>query len=417
MARRFAPLRPLAPLAVALLACRSRAVVLDAPAVVRSLPDVAPAPPPPPPPTDPWGPRGALPAVSLAVGDHHACAALADGTVRCWGEPEDLRLGVDAASPDVVAVPGVRDAVQVAAGSAHTCARRRDGTLWCRGRNLEGQLGRRHLSDDTTPGEAPAAVPGLRGVAEVDAAYEHTCARLAGGAARCWGNNLDWELGDDGRSEEAAGPTRDRPTPVVGVRGVTALGLGERMSCFVAGADGELWCAGAVETLRALDDGPAVWTRATRVASWPPLRAVAVGQSHACGLARDGAVWCVGGARGTLLHTSSTGAVALQIPALSDVVALAGGGAVTCAVAGGDGRVRCWGAPDYDPWAPNAPSGGGAHRGPRGARAPRRGRGLRGLRAGLRAPPRRPRRVLARRRRPRRARGPARGAVVGPPAH
>ncbi len=30
--------------------------------------------------------------------------------------------------------------------------------------------------------------------------------------------------------------------------------------------------------------------------------------------------------------------------------------AVTCAVAGGDGSVRCWGAPDYDPWAPNAPS-------------------------------------------------------------
>jgi alpha-tubulin suppressor-like RCC1 family protein len=56
-----------------------------------------------------------------------------------------------------------RTALQLTAGSAHTCARLDDGTVKCWGRNVEGQLG---LGDNQDrgdgPGEMGAALPAVQ---------------------------------------------------------------------------------------------------------------------------------------------------------------------------------------------------------------------------------------------------------------
>lgn len=73
-------------------------------------------------------------AVSLGVGQDHACAALHDGTVRCWGKSSSGELGVmrvSGWSPHTV--PGVTGAVENTSGHYYNCARIKDGTVRCWG--------------------------------------------------------------------------------------------------------------------------------------------------------------------------------------------------------------------------------------------------------------------------------------------
>lgn len=135
------------------------------------------------------------PAIDLTAGAHHACAVLQSGAVRCWGSDTDGQLGH---GPDEVADAPVSlgaEAVSVVAGLEHTCALLESGSVRCWGSNVDGQLG---YGVDVAPSDVPAQlgdVPlGGRAV-ELAAGARHTCARLAGGALRCWGNNDLGQLG------------------------------------------------------------------------------------------------------------------------------------------------------------------------------------------------------------------------------
>jgi cysteine-rich repeat protein len=88
---------------------------------------------------------------SISVGDHHACAVLLDGRVKCWGNNEHGQLGIGSQINQgdypgemgelLNAVPLGRPALQVAAGQSHTCALLDDGSIKCWGLNDSGQLG------------------------------------------------------------------------------------------------------------------------------------------------------------------------------------------------------------------------------------------------------------------------------------
>src|SRR4029077_18846348 len=54
-----------------------------------------------------------------------------------------------------------------------------------------GQLGNGTATDAHTPVRARVGVP-----TRLSAGWSHTCALFAGGAVRCWGHNLDGELGN-----------------------------------------------------------------------------------------------------------------------------------------------------------------------------------------------------------------------------
>jgi hypothetical protein len=89
----------------------------------------------------------------LAMGFHHTCARMDDGGVKCWGReriwPARLRRHSEPRRP-VRASYGharacelgtLRTAVAIAAGDYFTCARLDDGGTKCWGRNVDGQLG------------------------------------------------------------------------------------------------------------------------------------------------------------------------------------------------------------------------------------------------------------------------------------
>jgi alpha-tubulin suppressor-like RCC1 family protein len=192
-----------------------------------------------------WVSQGACPAASpicsgascigieeIAAGDSFSCGRLADGKVRCFGEPDGGKLGQQGARR----ISGLSGVVQVAAGGEHTCALMADQTVKCWGSNAAHQLG-----DDTKETRNwPAPVPRVSGVAQIAAGGEFTCARLADGTAVCWGANDTGQLGTGpathGVSTVAGAvagqpAAHDRPTEVIGLDGAVQLSLGRVHAC------------------------------------------------------------------------------------------------------------------------------------------------------------------------------------------
>jgi alpha-tubulin suppressor-like RCC1 family protein len=178
-------------------------------------------------------------AVPLAAGWKHTCAIASEGGVMCWGENENGQLGdgsrtdrnrpVDVMNIDVAAAA-------VAAGSAHSCILTEEGGVKCWGRNLEGQLG-----DGTAERSSePVNVAGLEsGVAAIAAGDYHTCALMETGSVMCWGLNESGQLGD--------GTFDSRSTPVevqLGEAVATGVTAGTAHSC-ASTTSGEVLCWGS----------------------------------------------------------------------------------------------------------------------------------------------------------------------------
>ncbi|HEU4406888.1 MAG TPA: hypothetical protein VFS43_16595 [Polyangiaceae bacterium] len=152
--------------------------------------------------------------VTIALGSNHSCALLADGHGRvvCWGSNARGQAGAavekggQTYAPVVVEATGhadLTDVAQLSLGDEHSCARLTDGHVKCWGSNASGQLGPQIEGDDDA---SPSVVEGLEGVEEISVGGNKSCARLAGGRVKCWGEGYgpyptpvgDRYDGDDG---------------------------------------------------------------------------------------------------------------------------------------------------------------------------------------------------------------------------
>jgi alpha-tubulin suppressor-like RCC1 family protein len=149
-------------------------------------------------------------------GRSHACALLADHTVKCWGgnNAGQLGNGTTTDSPIPVMVSGIASAVDISAGGYNTCAVLSVGAIKCWGGNSGGELG----NGTTTNSSTPITVSGISNAIQVSASDQefinemsHTCAVLSNHALRCWGDNHDGELGN---GEGDYSPT---PVSVIGI--------------------------------------------------------------------------------------------------------------------------------------------------------------------------------------------------------
>lgn len=125
--------------------------------------------------------------VAFDVGALSACAVVRGGTVECWGNNNSGQLGdgmaytTPRATPEPV--PGITDAVSVAVGQQHACALLADGTARCWGDNSGMRLG-----DGTTDASyTPVTVVGLSGATDLQAGEQDTCALLGNRRVKCWG--------------------------------------------------------------------------------------------------------------------------------------------------------------------------------------------------------------------------------------
>lgn len=199
------------------------------------------------------------PACDVAAGVSHACAVLETGAVRCWGQGESGRLGlghIESIGDDEL--PSMVDAIEldamatrVVAGEHHTCALLDTGAVRCWGWGRDGQLGLGHtesIGDDERPIEVDAVDLGGSAV-DVAAGRDHTCAVLEDGGLRCWGSNASGQLGlghtDSIGDDELPS---DAGAVDIGTRDAVAVfgGPTSRSTCALLD-DGGLRCWGANE--------------------------------------------------------------------------------------------------------------------------------------------------------------------------
>jgi len=145
----------------------------------------------------------------IAAGNGHTCALLGDGTVRCWGRNDQGQLGngttVQSTSTPV-AVSGLTGAASLSGGAFFTCAALLDGTVRCWGDNGYGQLG----NGSTTDSSSPVSVQGLSAVTALGLGDSHACAVLAG-MIWCWGYNEEGETGDGTTGNNRLTPVQTLP--------------------------------------------------------------------------------------------------------------------------------------------------------------------------------------------------------------
>jgi alpha-tubulin suppressor-like RCC1 family protein len=238
--------------------------------------------------TTPVAVSGLVGVKAVSTGHLFSCALLTGGTVTCWGNNYDGQLGNgqnNTFSTAPVAVSGLVGVTAIEASElGYTCARLTAGTVKCWGDSSFGQLGNHSLVNVLTP----TTVIGLAGVSAITARQgHHTCARLAGGTAYCWGNNGNGQLGN--------GTTTGSTTPVavIGLVGVTAISAGGWHTCaFLAGGTAYCWGFGFWGSL-----GNGMNTDSTipvAVSGLVGVTAISAGDVHTCALVTGGKAYCWG---------------------------------------------------------------------------------------------------------------------------
>ncbi len=279
---------------------------------------------------------------AIAAGDRHTCALLDGGAVKCWGDSPDGQVGDGTTEQRLtpVNVVGLSSGVQaIAVGYMHTCAVLSDGGIQCWGYGDYGQLGDGKNGRTSTPVDVIDL--GSRALAVTANTY-HTCARLEGGTAKCWGMNHFGQLGD--------GSTVDRLAPVAVsglASGVQDLSPGGDFTCAVTAAGGvQCWgLNGNGELGRGMN--LLILQPATAAGITSGAQTVSAGDSTTCVLTTSGGAQCWGtGNSGALGDGTDTSRVT---PA--DVTGLGSGVQAVyageyyygCAVTSAGGA-KCWGS-------------------------------------------------------------------------
>jgi alpha-tubulin suppressor-like RCC1 family protein len=239
------------------------------------------------------------------------------------------------------APPGNLVFASVSAGHhTHSCGVTTSGAAYCWGDNQQGQLGDGTITSSATP----VAVSGGLTFASVSAGTFETCAVTTAGALYCWGG---WTL--------PVGDGSTTPVPVGSGLSFATVSTGDTHACAVT-TDGTAYCwyAGNYGELgvgaQAFLYTPAV------VGGGLSFTSVSAGASHSCGVTTAGAGYCWGqntlGELGTGTSTGPEQCINGDTLACSTTpVPVAGGLSFTMLSTGGNGTcglstsgaAYCWG--------------------------------------------------------------------------
>ncbi|MCY1056499.1 DUF4215 domain-containing protein [Nannocystis sp. SCPEA4] len=322
--------------------------------------------------------------LEIGVGEHHFCARLTGGRVKCWGYNHygvcgrEVSSGIDGDQPGEMgdALPytelgvGV-EALALAVGRDHNCAIVTGGHVKCWGWNGWGQLGlgdNEHRGDDENEmGDfLPYVNLGTNQTAvAITVGNEHTCALLDGGKVKCWGAGDSLGHGQLLEIGELPGQMGDNlPFVDLGTnRQAVAIDAGGDHTCALLD-DNTLKCWGGYDDgALGLEDTASRGSNPGEMGdNLPAVKlglgkipvAVSTGENHTCALLNGGLVKCWGaGMHGALGYEDEMGrgVTANSMGDFLPVVKLGQGNFAqrvttgehrTCVLLT-DHRVKCWG--------------------------------------------------------------------------
>jgi alpha-tubulin suppressor-like RCC1 family protein len=291
--------------------------------------------------------------VAVSAGLQHTCGVTVSGAAYCWGYNGFGQLGdgttTSETAPVLVAGGLTFTTVSVGGGlpflfpSRHTCGVTTSGAAYCWGNNSQGQLG----DGTTTSRVAPVPVSGGLSFTRVAGGTGHTCGVTTTDVAYCWGWNYEGQLGDGTTASRAT------PAPVIGGLSFTEIDGGAAHSCGVTttGA-GSCW---GLNDDGELGDGT-VLSRASpdSVLGVSNFAAIDAGVYHTCGVTTSGTAYCWGwngfgqlgnGTSGNALEQHSVGSrqpVATPVSGGLTFSGVSAGYTHSCGVTSG-GVAYCWG--------------------------------------------------------------------------
>jgi alpha-tubulin suppressor-like RCC1 family protein len=305
--------------------------------------------------------------MQIRAGDTHTCALLNNGTVRCWGNGANGRLGYG--NTDTIgdneapytrgAISLVEEVVQLATGGSHTCVLLSNGFVRCWGNNQYGQLGYGHtnaLGDNEAVSSVGHVNLGARAV-RLTAGTDHTCALLNSGRVRCWGYNNLGQLGyghtnNIGDDEEPSSVDVQVGAPVQDIvargNGTCALLFSGKLRCWGYNGSGQLGYSNGGNTIGDNEHPASVGDNRLTGAAVQ----VAMGTFHTCALLDTGSVRCWGYngygqlGNGTASHAFDPSPYEVNLGTGNRAIQVAAGDHHTCALLS-SGLIKCWGYNGY----------------------------------------------------------------------
>jgi len=196
-------------------------------------------------------PTGLSGATEVHIGDGHICA-LVNTELFCWGDNSQGAVGVGADAGDFVPTPARVDLAAVTligGGNKHSCAVDNTFELLCWGDNDQLQLGLSQVTQDQFEPRA-VPVPSLSDVAAIAGGARHNCVQDEVGDVFCAGDNVYkfssidkqlplWDLG----------AREDLPR-------VALITSGRAHMCGVSQLDSSVWCWGDNSSAQMGTGGP-----------------------------------------------------------------------------------------------------------------------------------------------------------------
>lgn len=312
--------------------------------------------------------------IDLSAGVYHTCAVLEDGGVKCWGQNNYGQLGAghtgklgdDELATSISPIPLAAAAVKVFSGTFYNCALLENRKIQCWGENTQGQLG---YGDNENRGDNESLVglpyvPVGSDVVQMDISTvsAHTCAALANGDLKCWGNNNNGQLGlghTNQINDASLAPIVPFGNTVLqlatGYNHTCALAGGQKVRCWGSNQNGVLGL-GHVDIIgdnESADGSPYIDLSGDGSDSFVM---VATGNNHSCAIDTSNKAYCWGlgslGATGhgdtaTIGDNETIDKENTLVRIAPEVTQLSGGVNHTCALTKNEGKVICWGQNSY----------------------------------------------------------------------
>src|SRR5690554_3326228 len=249
----------------------------------------------------------------LALGYNHSCFILSNENVSCWGSNQYGQLGHGNKTKEEI--------------EKELLERRKNGDVITE-EEIEAE---QNKLSSSTPVKVKDSNGVMTGAIKISAGENHTCALLAGGNVKCWGNNSDRQLGNaelSTQGKKASSTAVD--VNVADLQGVKAISVGNTYSCALLEA-GDIKCWGKIPSGFSANN-------LLELTNKKPSQ-LATASAHACVVTEDNQVQCWGDSS-KLGHSESE---ATEVTGIDNALFVSSKGSHSCALLN-NGRVRCWGS-------------------------------------------------------------------------